>query len=470
MRAENDFLTMVRAHRHCLQLEEMGQNTPEHHALVVPTARQILEKELAHSKGTHEVLLRAYRRFLSKLQMPESATLVQGMRGFVRSLRDSSQASVAKSLQSYFDSTMAMLKSHPAFSSEPDFDMVQRSLQSFVYGHGKDSVWLTIDTKQDEVNFKRWQALQFVTPEHLDIPCLIGKSPADLDFLLKDSISALNLLELFFSPYEKLQCILKAYHGINAALSVALNRKAGSKKLPSADDILPTLILSVLRAKPKAVVSNLAMIETFSPPEHLRGEAGYAYTNLYGAIQFLLDLDLDKDPEKLTISSQDFRNGLDTCRAAAESKLSRREIQADREMQPLAQLEDLTIPVSVIRSARLAGVTTNVHWAKQWYEENGRVTTITGELSEPEVLPDILPSGFTRSYSFLTTRPDEVRVSDLPHLLAEYRMLVHTTEVLLAERSSRQSVERKRRFASEQKRLEEEALELELHLELKTNK
>jgi hypothetical protein len=460
----------VSAHRHYLQLEEMGQNTPEHHALVVPTGSQILKTELAHSEGAHEVLLRAYRSFLSKLQMPESATLVQGMRGFVRSLHDSSKASVAKSLESYLDSTMEMLKIHPAFSSEPDFDMVRRSLQSFVYGHGKDAVWSTIDTKQDEINSQRWQALQFVTPEHLDIPCLVGQSPDDLDFLLKDSISALNLVELFFSPYEKLQSILKAYHGINAALSMALNRKAGSKKLPSADDILPTLILSVLRAKPKAVVSNLAMIETFSPPEHLRGEAWYAYTNLYGAIQFLLDLDLDKDPENLTISSQDFRQGLETFRAAAEGTFSKRGVQADREMQPLAQLEDLAIPVSAIRSARLAGVTTNVHWAKQWYEENRRVMTVNGELSGPGVLPDSLPPGFTRSYAFLTTRPDEVRVSDLPHLLAEYRMLVHTTEVLLAERSSRQSVARKRRFASEQKRLEEEALESELSLELKSNK
>lgn len=453
-----------------VRLKEIYQNSKDDHNLAVPNGYQILQTEIFNAEGPQEDMLRAYRDFFAKLQLPESATLVQGMRGFLQNLRDSSHDAVAKSLRLYLESTLETIKTHPAFCNENDFAKVRRSLHSFVFGQGYDTIWSTIDASQDELNLQRWKDLDFLNAEHFDIPCLAGRSPDDLEKLLKEPISAITSLEQFYSPYEKLQCILKAFHGINASLSLALNQKGSSTKLPSADDILPTLILTLLRAKPKAVASNLAMIEVFGSPDHLRGEAGYAYTNLFGAVQFLLDLDLDKDPEKLTISAEEFRKGLEMCRAEAEDKLVTKINQADTEMLKISQWTDMKIPLADIRAARLGGAVIDVAWAKQWYEANGHTVTVAGEPTGSEEAQEILPSGFTRSYTFLTTRPDEIRVSDLPQLLAEYRMLVHTTEVLLGERSSRQAVERKHRFAEEQKRLEEEALDAELILELRKYK
>ena len=451
-------------------MEEVGQNTKEHYELSIPTGHQILQSELSTATGSQEEILRAYRDFLANLQRPESATLVQGMRRFVRNLRDSKHNTVANSLRSYIDLTVESIKSHNAFKNETDFDKVRRSLESFVYGQGKDTVWSTIDTSQDETHSQRWQILQFVTPEHLDIPCLAGQSPKELEVLLHDSMSALNSIDLFFSPYDKLQRILKAYHGINAALTMALNSKGGSTKLPSADDILPTLILTVLRTKPKSIASNLSMISLFSAPEYLRGEAGYAYTNLYGAVQFLLDLDLDEDPRNLNISVDVFRKGLESCRAEAESKFAKNNKKLKEVKSLVLPHTNLVIPINAVRAARLRGEIIDTAWAKQWQSENGRIMSATGESTGSTEASESLPLGFHRSYAFLTTRPDQIRISDLPQLLAEYRMLVHTTEVLLAERSTRQAEERKQRFAEEQQRLEENALEVELELELRKNK
>jgi hypothetical protein len=53
-------------------------------------------------------------------------------------------------------------------------------------------------------------------------------------------------------------------------------------------------------------------------------------------------------------------------------------------------------------------------------------------------LESLLPPGFSRSYTYLTTRPEDLRLVDLEPLLDEYKLLVQTTEVLLAERAHAQ--------------------------------
>jgi len=167
-----------------------------------------------------------------------------------------------------------------------------------------------------------------------------------LDILLEEPIQALRSMEAFYSPYEKLQRVLDVFRGVNAALT-----KISPHTVPSADTILPTMILVVVKAA-TAVISttdgasasasattttacrkmkmttkksnkiktsqsqsnrnnnskttrtssssslqhilrDLYFIENFALPEYLRGEAGYAFTNLYGAIQFLQELDLE---------------------------------------------------------------------------------------------------------------------------------------------------------------------------------
>ena len=65
-----------------------------------------------------------------------------------------------------------------------------------------------------------------------------------------------------------------------------------------------------------------------------------------------------------------------------------------------------------------------------------------------------LPSNFSRSYSYLATSPNDIRMSDLPKLLKEYRMLVYATESLLNERQTWRESERKRLMQMERETLE----------------
>jgi hypothetical protein len=123
----------------------------------------------------------------------------------------------------------------------------------------------------------------------------------------------------------------------------------------------------------------------------------------------------------------------------------------------------MTITGRDIRDASVRGETINLDWALKKQNDMlwqiGKVQTNSTQQAEAEggsQFPNEppLPSNFSRSYSFLATRPDEIRMSDLPQLLNEYKMLVHTTETLLNERALWKDAEKKR-----QRKLAREILE-----------
>ena len=321
----------------------------------------------------------------------------------------------------------------------------------------------------------KMKLLQFVSPEHLEIQCL--KMTPDDSIDLSNTIEHLQSMRRESSPRQKLRCILLAYRGVNASLNAVLNkqkRDTPSPSPPSADDVLPTLILAVLRAQPEKIIADLRFIEFFATVILLRGEAGYAYTNLCGAVQFLRKLDMDahaaevslgEEGAHLAISPDVFRAGIEQSKQAMkqiEKNISKDEHQslvanqsADNNSHVLGDnLSQNCCRISIsgrdIRDARTNGETPDIEWALRKQTDmplqNGKVERGSYNLAGNSNLPPDLPPHFNRSYSYLTTRPDDVRISDLPKLLNEYRMLVHATECLLNERSAWRESEKQRQM------------------------
>lgn len=431
------------------------------HSFVRP-GQQLLEAEIAKYEG--DEVLTGYRDFWIKLQTPECASLVQSMRTALRNLENVDEPRTAEDLadrlKSYLGGTFESLKAHSAWNKEPVNDRVKHSLESFIYGQCytllQSTLWTEEAKKEEKAWVERLEALQFVTPAHLDITCLADDT-MDLEEVLAEPIKALCTVDLYYSAYEKLQRVLALYHGVNTALTRALNKakKEGeSEKLPSADDVLPTIILTVLRARPARMLINLRIIELFCPPEYLRGEAGYAFTNLYGAVQFIQELDME-DPKSLSITKEEFKKGLDESRKKFHERLETQKKRAEFQGPQIdtdISLKFVDIPAHEIRAARERGETVDLNWALDWQKEKlaSEVSTASaaGQSTSQErsaTAESVLPPGFSRNYTFLTARPEDIRMSDLSQLLSEYRMLVHTTETLLGERASKISADRKKR-------------------------
>jgi hypothetical protein len=458
-------------------------------------------------------VLQAYFALWTSMLWPESSVLVQGMKNFLFNWRQNhfntdgtpSLSAASLALKTYCKSTVdSLIKSNKnLMGTSEDSSRLRRSLESFVYGHVRDVIFqaidesfeskdhlLTVDNaeKSSTVTPREFEEkileLQFVQPSHLEVACLQDETETDaarddnndddkkkeLQELLEEPIRALLSVDAYHSPFEKLQQILLVYQGVNGSLSKALNRdNTDPPVLPSADDVLPTIILVCIKAQPRNLLQNVQFIEQFAAPEYLRGEAGYAYTNLYGAVLFLQDLDLTSGGQanggggsnQLSISPEELKNGLETCRKRRDEMLASKSAttSSNERSNPLVDGTGLpkafpTIKLSVqeVHAAHSRGETVDMEWAK------------VRQLEQPHEAPNVsstrvaLPTGFKRSYTFLNAQPSDIRVIDLAKLLDEYHMLVQVTEDLLSERAARITSERKRQELEQQQVLGEKLL------------
>mmetsp|Transcript_9522 Transcript_9522/g.19796 ORF Transcript_9522/g.19796 Transcript_9522/m.19796 type:complete len:207 (-) Transcript_9522:1912-2532(-) len=128
----------------------------------------------------------------------------------------------------------------------------------------------------------------------------------------------------------------------------------------------------------------------------------------------------------------------------------------------LGEMSHAEVTPNDIRSARKKGEAIDIDWAMQLKKDSnpaGIETNIVathdneaGETSDdgPKPATVALPEGFSRSYKFLSHGPSDVTVNDLPQLLEEYRMMVHATEALLAERQAQANKDKKEQWTKSQ--------------------
>ncbi|KAL9187212.1 hypothetical protein ACHAXT_001315 [Thalassiosira profunda] len=437
-------------------------------------------------------------------------------------------ASLAKAVKGFVNSTVRQLEEHDSFrgylrtesgegvgtgtaatgDKESAVDgatkeQLQASVERFVFGKCRGDIDRVLSlgdglpqgensTAKDGLR-EKMHSLQFVTPAHLEIECLKSSHAEDVD--LSYTVNQLQSLERQASPRQMLHSILLAHRGVTASLKAVCE----TDYPPGADDVLPTLILATLRAHPAHLSTILGVIEHFAPLALLRGEAGYAYTNLCGAVQFIKELDVEGhlaevalgvtgEGAVLSIGPEEFRAGLEECRRkmkAEEEKLADRgseDAEAPAAVEPTndecwEKTPEVSITARQVREARSQGETVDLDWAIKRQNESmwqqGKVgsrsqppeteaASADAEQERPRHIPPEdppLPSQFSRSYSFLTTNPSNIGVRDLPRLLEEYKMLVHATERLLNERTTWRENERKRQLKLEREHLERDFAE-----------
>jgi len=505
-----------------MSIQKFCNTIQEAASVMVATMQDIAENETKAEEGESN-------NDVAAAQINHGKSLAKAIRGFVNTTLREMEAHEAFHAYLYPDDEgKGPQNTHPVTATKDGKSLMdgvakeqlQQSLEKFVYAKCRgdvDTVLLaekeesdgsnstkTIQETQLELHDKML-SLQFVTPAHLEISCLKSSASAadahhdDVD--LSYTIHQLQSIEYQSSPRQILQSILLAHRGV----SVALNEACGNDNdPPGADDVLPTLILAVLRAHPPTLLCALRFVEHFAALPLLRGEAGYAYTNLCGAFQFIRELDISGHLAEVTlggmgegavlsIGPEEFRTGLEESRRKMNETPKGKvpftdpleEDDSGEVMTDFARGNDVNdeVPLSVkitarqVREARSHGESVDLNWAvkkqnqSMWQDGLFDGIVVTAQQPETELATATergqqqrrrrippedppLPTQFSRSYSFLTTHPDNIGLRDLPRLLKEYKLLVHATENLLNERTVWRENEQKRQLKLERQNLE----------------
>lgn len=151
----------------------------------------------------------------------------------------------------------------------------------------------TEDHEKDRTLFRRFNALQFIEPKHLDIvPSHVNEE------LINLAVVQLRKINEYKSPKDKLVCVFNCC----TIIYTILNKAYLSGEPAGADEFLPILIYVTLKANPPQLHSNIQYISNFRNPDKMSTELGYYFIQLSSAVTFIENV----DSEKLTISKEEF--------------------------------------------------------------------------------------------------------------------------------------------------------------------
>ncbi|KIY63586.1 hypothetical protein CYLTODRAFT_493795 [Cylindrobasidium torrendii FP15055 ss-10] len=139
------------------------------------------------------------------------------------------------------------------------------------------------DLERDRVLVQRIRLLEWIEPRHLDIPTEEQAGEGFLAFAQQELLK----INSYKAPRDKLICILNCCKVIFGYL----RHLKKESEAAGADDFLPILIYSVIKANPDNLLSNVEFISRFRNEKHLGGEAGYYLSSLQGAVAFIETMD-----------------------------------------------------------------------------------------------------------------------------------------------------------------------------------
>ncbi|RYG65313.1 hypothetical protein EON64_12205, partial [archaeon] len=236
--------------------------------------------------------------------------------------RDSEESAKiwANNIFKFLDHVADLMRTNILWAADTDgeFQIARENSEKFIFiklhNHifGVDSE----DYHQNQQTQERIASLSFISAEHLDIKSfrvansfLSPSSSTHTDPLLpilSPAVKFLQDLESAKSPADKMQCIRKC----SASIAQILRDLRTDNNLPGADELLPTMILTLKLCNPPMLHSQIKFLQRYTRPEKLTGEGGYLLTNFVSAVYFLDHV----NAQALTIEPEEFD------RAIAQSK------------------------------------------------------------------------------------------------------------------------------------------------------
>lgn len=164
------------------------------------------------------------------------------------------------------------------------------------------------DLDEDEKFSEKAEKYQWIEGKHLDVDFneVCSNTKPNFDFIEYAS-NEIRKVNDYKAPRDKIICILNCCKIIFSFL------RAG-KQEGNADSFIPLLILVIIHANVRHLISNLHYIQNYRGDEWLfHGETSYYLSSLEAAINFIADLDIDN----LTISKEEYQQHMKEWKARA---------------------------------------------------------------------------------------------------------------------------------------------------------
>lgn len=195
------------------------------------------------------------------------------------------------------------------------------------------------DLEEDRLFSQQVDKFSWVNGIHLDVDLstlLQGRSRGSKGAqFVEHAVSELNKINNYRAPRDKIICVLNLCKIIFGFLKL-------TRQETNADSFVPLLILVIIKAKPKNLVSNMHYIEHYRAREWLsHGETSYYLSSLQGAIGFILELGV-KD---LTISQEEYDAHMEAWEA--QQRQNKRQEVADITAASAVSTSPLTVPLQL---------------------------------------------------------------------------------------------------------------------------
>lgn len=193
-------------------------------------------------------------------------------------------------------------------NNEDHIEMVIEEIEKHITSSMFLYIFPKFASESDQKLYFRTIEHEWVKPEHLDI------IPSNRnEAMWKFAIAALQNIDVYRSPAEKLNCFVQCMSIIVNVLSLMSNTGSGV----GTDDSLPLIIYIVLKAKPKRFYSNLNYILKYRHQSKMIGLKGFVFQQFQSAASFIEGL----DEKCLTIDKNEYFRLID---------LSREKMEVDR--------------------------------------------------------------------------------------------------------------------------------------------
>lgn len=236
----------------------------------------------------------------------------------------------------------------------------------------------------------------------------------------------LDELEEIRTPKGKLQNMMNL-------MKMCYEKIRSGAQISNADALLPVLMLALIKAKPKHLVSDLRFIQRFRNHSKLTGEVAYNLTNVLAVVSLMQGAQVDK------INEQGESIYTLVSRSTSQIKIEDGELKSVPEspsmlMRPLTELTNVftkvttyprAISSAVVDTFRRSKTTEEISASRpvgsKWTERAVKHPD-TGELMAEE---DLEIRAFRHRVMSLE-KYDELKVKEVPMMFADYKKLLMT--------------------------------------------